>query len=120
MQIFILLLDAVKVKSRPLVLFLYGMFVSSLLYFIYNYSLGIFGYGVKLISYTVQGQEMTLWKRSVKRSIFIQILLISLSAIYTVITDAKMRLMAFATGNIYRKTGTTSKLIKHESFRLEK
>ena len=47
-------------------------------------------------------------KRSTKRSMFLQILLFSISVIYTMIFDKKQEHLLFATGNIYRETGATS------------
>ncbi len=51
-------------------------------------------------------------KRSTKRSMFLQILLFSMSGIYTLIFDKKQEHLLFATGNIYRETGTTSKHVE--------
>ena len=45
-----------------------------------------------------------------------QILLFSMSGIWTMINDKDMELMMFATGNIYRKTGTASKEKVHKRF----
>ena len=50
-------------------------------------------------------------KRSVKRSIFLQILLFSVEGLWIMMTDKKMILMTFATDNLYRKTGTTSQSV---------
>ena len=55
-------------------------------------------------------------KRSVKRSIFIQVMLFSMNGIYTLFKDRKQELMIFATGNIYRETGTASKEVEQKSF----
>ena len=49
-------------------------------------------------------------KRSAKRSIYIQVLLFSMSGIYTLFKDGRRQeLMIFATGHTYRETGTASK-----------
>ena len=40
----------------------------------------------------------------------------SMSAVYTMFKDKKMELMIFATGNIYRETGTASKEIEDKTF----
>ena len=45
---------------------------------IYNLTFGDWDQGVVLLEYTIQGNEYTFMKRSVKRSIFIQIMLFSL------------------------------------------
>ena len=71
-------------------------------------------HGVVLLEYTIQGNNYTFMKRSVKRSIFIQIMLFSMNGIYTLFKDRKQELMIFATGNIYRKTGTASKEISEK------
>ena len=55
-------------------------------------------------------------KRSTKRSIFIQIMLFGMIAIYILFKDRKQELMVFATGNIYRETGTASKEVEQKSF----
>ena len=44
-------------------------------------------------------------KRSTQRSIFLQVLLFSANGIYTTFVDKTMKLMLFATGNIYKSTG---------------
>lgn len=55
-------------------------------------------------------------KRATKRSIFIQIALFSISGLWTLCKDTKMELLMFATGNIYRETGTVSKYIEDSRF----
>ena len=55
-------------------------------------------------------------KRSIQRSIFLQVLLFSITAVYTMFKDKKMELMIFATGNIFRETGTASKEIEDKTF----
>jgi hypothetical protein len=47
-------------------------------------------------------------KRYTKRSIFLQILLFSMSDIDTMIFDKKQEHMLFVTGNVYCETGTNS------------
>ena len=39
-----------------------------------------------------------------------------MAAVYTMFKDNKMELLLFATGNIYRETGTASKEIEQKSF----
>ena len=51
-------------------------------------------------------------QRSIKRSCFIQIFLFSLNGLWTMFKDKKMEKMMFATGNIYRETGTASKYVE--------
>ena len=49
-----------------------------------------------------------LWKRAIKQTIFAQIIIFSISAIYNVVKDKQMELMIFGTGHIYRRTGKTN------------
>jgi len=65
--------------------------------------------GVILYQY---GDDYVFHKRSIKRSCFIQILLFSLNGMWTMFKDKKMEMMMFATGNIYRETGTASKYVE--------
>ena len=58
-------------------------------------------------------------KRSTKRSMFLQILLFGMSGIYTMIVDKKQEQMMFATGNIYRESGTASKLVEDTQYSME-
>ena len=83
---------------------------------IYGNIFGDWDQGVVLLKYTIQGNKYTFMKRSVKRSIFIQLMLFSLNGIYTIFKDRKQELMIFATGNIYRETGTASKEVEQKSF----
>ena len=72
--------------------------------------------GVVLFKYTIQENEYTFMKRSAKLSIYIQVLLFSMNGIYTLFTDRKQELLIFATGHIYRETGTASKEVEQKSF----
>ena len=65
--------------------------------------------GVILFQY---GDDYVFRKRSIKRSCFIQIFLFSIDGMWTMIKDKKMEKMMFATGNIYRETGTASKYVE--------
>ena len=109
-------MDAVKLKSRIFVII--GGSLSTLLniYNIYGNTFGKWDKGKVLFNYTIQGEEYTIMKRSIQRSIFLQILLFSMTAVYTMFKDKKMELMIFATGNIYRETGTASKEIEDKIF----
>ena len=86
---------------------------------IYDYTFLGNSVGVILFKYTIQGREYTFMKRSTKRSIFIQILLFSMNAVYTLFKDKKQELMLFATGHIYRETGTASKHVEDKTFSME-
>ena len=114
-----LFVDALKVKSRIFVLFLVCI---SVFLNLVNVHYNIFtnaNQGIVLFNYTIQGEENTIMKRSTKRSIFLQILLFSMTAVYTIFKDKKMKFMLFATGNIYRETGTASKEVEDKTFSME-
>ena len=83
---------------------------------IYNLIFGDWDQGVVLFKYTIQGNEYTFMKRSTKRSIYIQIMLFSMNGIYTLFKDRKQELMIFATGNIYRETGTASREVEDKQY----
>ena len=86
------------------------------IYNIYDRIFGNASKGVVLLNYTIQGEEHTIMQRSIQRSIFLQVLLFSITAVYTMFKDKKMELMIFATGHIYRETGTASKEIEDKTF----
>eukprot|EP00942_MAST-04A_sp_MAST-4A-sp1_P013238 g13238.t1 len=109
-------IDAVKLKSRKFVVFIGSVFIMLNLYNIYGNTLGNWNHNVILLKYTVYGEEYKLMKRSIKRSMFLQMILFSMSGVYTMFKDKNMELMIFATGNICRKTGTASKDVEDKSF----
>ena len=111
--------DAVKVKSRVFVIVVGILFILITLYNIYNYIFGKWAQDVVLLKYTVQGSEFTFMKRDFKRSIFIQIVLFSMSGIYILLKDRKQELMIFATGNIYRETGTASNKVEDKQYSMK-
>jgi hypothetical protein len=82
----------------------------------YKITFGNANEGVILLKYTTDGKEHVFMKRSTKRSIFLQILLFSMSGIYTMIFDKKQEHLLFATGNIYRETGTASKHVEDTQY----
>ena len=100
-----ILSDSMKVKSRNFTLLVGTMFIVINLWNIYTRVFGTVDYNVALARYTINGKKIILWKRSVQRSIFLHVLLFSMSGMYTLIKDKKMELLMFATGNIYRSTG---------------
>ena len=113
------LLDAVIIKSRYLMIGLVLYFVALNVYNLYTRTIGDANNGVVLVRYNMQGNEYTIMKRSTQRSIFLQVLLFSANGIYTTFVDKTMKLMVFATGNIYKSTGTTSEEIEDTEFSLE-
>ena len=60
-------------------------------------------------------QVYKIMKRSTKRLIYLQILLLGANGIYTIM-DKPMKLMMFATGPIYKSSGTASEKNKDESY----
>ena len=109
-------MDAIKLKSRLFVIIVGSIYTFLNLREIYDYVFTDYAEGVVLFNYTINGEEHTIMKRSTKRSIFLQVLLFSITAVYTTFKDKKMELMIFATGNIYRKTGTASKDVEDETY----
>lgn len=107
----VVFVDAVKAKSRLFVICLFTIFIVLNIYNVYDFTFGRTENGVYLVSYTVNNEHLVIRKRSVKRSIFIQILLFSTNGIWTLIKDKNMEFMIFATGHIYRNTGTASKYV---------
>ena len=102
-------LDALKKKSRVFVLVCCFLFILATLYCIYDHTFTETSIGVILFQY---GDDYVFRKRSIKRSCFVQILLFSLNGMWTMFKDKKMEKMMFATGNIYRETGTASKYVE--------
>ena len=105
-----------KSKSRVFVILVGFLFVFGNINNIYILIFGDADQGVVLLQYTIQENEYTFMKRSTQRSIFIQVLLFSSNGIYTIYKDRKQELMIFATGNIYRETGTALKEVERTTF----
>eukprot|EP00942_MAST-04A_sp_MAST-4A-sp1_P009253 g9253.t1 len=114
-----LFIDAVKLKSRLFVIIVGSICTVLSMNNIYGNTFGNSGNGVVLFDYTVQGKEYTIMKRSTQRSIFLQVLLFSMTAVYILLKDKKMELMIFATGNINRETGTAWKDVDGKTLREE-
>ena len=95
--------DALILKSRYLIVGFGILFVVLSFYNLYEYTFGSWDNGIVLLKYNIQGNDYTFMKRSTKRSIFLQLILFSANGIYTMLTDKKMELMIFATGNVFKK-----------------
>ena len=108
--------DALKLKSRIFVIIFGSIFILLNLYNIYGSTFLDWDNVIILFKYTIQGEEYTFMKRSTQRSIFLQIMLFGMTGVYTMFKDKKMELMMFATGNIYRETGTASKEVEDKTF----
>ena len=102
----VMLIDIIKVKSRAFALILCAFLVILNIYNTYSHTFGIASNGIKLATYNIQGVEYVLWKRSIQRSIYIEIFLFSMSGIWVCIKDKDMKLLMFATSNVYRSSGT--------------
>ena len=109
-------IDAMKLKSRIFVIIIGTLATVLNIYNIYGYTFGNWHKGAVLLDYTIQGEENSIMMRSTQRSIFIEILFFSMTAVYTMFKDKKMDFMIFATGNIYRETGTASKEIEDKTY----
>ena len=107
-------LDAVNVKSRVFVMVIGILFVFVNVNEIFDRTFKEWDQGVILFKYNIQENEYSIMKRSVKRSIFLQIMLFSMNGIYTLFKDRKQELLIFATGHIYRETGTASKEVDED------
>ena len=112
----VLLIDAIKVKSRIFVAIMLALYVLNNMFNIYFNTFGNTNYNVKLFTYNIGGNEYIVWKRDTQRTIYTQVLLFSMSGIWIMIKDKSMEFMMFATGNIYRETGTSSKEKKDKRF----
>ena len=113
-------IDAVKIKHRFFVVAWCVCFILITSNNIYQSVFGVANNGVKLATYYINGEELTIWKRATQRSMFIQMLLFSLNGVWIMLRDKKMKFMMFATGNIYKTTGTTSNDIELPSFKQRK
>ena len=113
------LVDAVMIKGRYLMIGFGIAFVALNVYNVYANTLGDENYGIVLVKYSIQGKSYTIMKRSTKRSIYLQVLLFSANGIYTTFVDKTMKLMVFATGNIYKSTGTASEEVENTTYSLK-
>ena len=106
-----ILVDAIQVKRRSFAIFLGFLFLFLNSRNFWENTLGDASYGIAPFKYTINDKEYTVDKRSVKRSIYAQVLMFSVQGLYVMLTDKAMEKMFFGTGAIYRSTGTTSKEI---------
>ena len=111
-----ILIDMTKKKSRAFVLLLGILMLSLTCFNIYGNTIGSNNYGVVLFEYSLGDIKYKVMKRSIKRTIFVQILLLTLSGLSTMLHDKKMQLLMFATSNVYRETGTVSRYVRNEAF----
>ena len=113
-----ILIDVVVSKSRYLMIGVGMLYVVVSLYNLYSNTFGDSNNGVVLLEYHIQDNSYTIMKRSTKQSIYLQVLLFSANGICTTFVDKSMMRMVFATGHIYKSTGTASEEIEDERFSL--
>ena len=106
-------LDVLISKSRYLLLGFGTLFIALNLYLLYGTVFGDSFIGTVLFEYTFEGNRNTIMKRSMKRSIYLQLLLFSANSVYTMFIDKGAILMMFATGNV-KKTDIFSP-VQHSS-----
>ena len=112
-------MDALKIKSRIFVIIVGSLGTLLHIYNFYSHTIGNSSHGIVLFKYIIQGEEYKFMKRSTQRSIYLQVFLFSINAVYTMFKDKEMKLMIFATGSIYRETGTASKEIEDKTFSMK-
>ena len=109
-------LDALILKSRYFVLAIGMLFIALNLYLVYANTFGSWDMGYVLLEHNIHGKEYLIMKRQTKCSIYLQILLFSINSVYIMFEDKEMQFMIFATDNIYKSTGTSSKDVEDQNF----
>ena len=109
-------IDALRVKSRIFVLVIGILFIIMMVTNFWRVTMGNGGMNIILVSYEYDNKEYFILKRPTQRSIFTQTLLFSVSGLYTLFRDVDLELMIFCKGNIYRDTGTTSRLVEDSNY----
>ena len=92
------------------------MYVTVSFYDLYQTIIEVDEYSVVLFKYQIGDRQYTIMKRTAKRWIYTQVLLFGAKGVYIMFRDSTMERMMFATGNIFRSTGTTSAAVKDEKF----
>jgi len=108
---FFVLMDALIVKTRRYEIVVTTLFLVGTLASVFERYFLSTDEGVVLLQYN----NHILYKRAVKRSLFMQIACFSLSGVITIWKDKKQEKMIFATDNVYRETGTTLKFTSSSS-----
>eukprot|EP00943_MAST-04B_sp_MAST-4B-sp1_P002847 g2847.t1 len=111
-----IIIDIARLKSRSFVLMIGGLFTFLTCFNIFGNTFGNNNNGVILFEYTLGDKEYVIMKRSMKRNIYLQILLLTLSGLNTMRKDKKMELLMFATANVFKKTGTVSRFVEDKEF----
>ena len=100
--------SALVCTRRYFVIFISIMSVALNIYNFYGNTFADWNDGTVLLSYSIQGKQYTIMRRSTKQAIYLQILLFSIDGVSTMLGDKKRQFIMFATGNIYRSSGTSS------------
>ena len=106
-------MDAVSIKSRMFMI-LGVIFALVNINNVCNLIFGNWNQGVILFKYTIQENNIPLWKRSVRRS-YTYKYAVSMTGIYTLFKD-ETRIDDLCHGNLYRETGTASKKAEQKPF----
>ena len=88
------------------------IFLAIILWNIYS---NVFGADDGIIVVTI-GEKNAIYRRSMRRTIHLQIFLFCFEGLVTLFTDRSMKKLMFLKAPVYRKTGTTSKEVQRESF----
>ena len=104
-------IDAVEIKDRILVISMSCIFIFGTLFHIYERCFGDVNEGEILLTYGMH----KLYKRPIKRGIYFQILCFAVEGMVVLFTDHHGLLMIWATGSLYRETGTTLHTKNHDS-----
>ena len=107
--------DAVKVKSRMFVMGIGIMFILLNIYELYYRIFTDWDQGVALFKYTIQGDKYTVMNDYQTSNIHTNYVIQCKWHLYP-IQRRKQKLMIFATGNIYRETGTASKKVEDKQY----
>lgn len=119
MLIFVMF-DAVIIKSRMFFLFFSTTTLALLFYNIYQTVFSNVNKGVILVKYDIGKEQGTIGKRFLLFSIFAQTLLFSFNGFWNAFEDREMKLLMFATGNIYKSTGTASRDFPDEKYSIRR
>ena len=108
-------LDALKFKSRAFMITVAFIFIVTTLYAVFVRTLLSVDEGVVVFDASPFA-DVVFYKRQLQRSFFVQTFTFSLSGLYTLFKDKDQKLLIFATGHIYRETGTSSMHVKTDDF----
>jgi hypothetical protein len=102
--------DCLIKADRKFKLFIGLLYLVVTVFEIVDYTILDSGRGVVVLEYMY---GLKLYKRSISRSIFFQLLALSSKAVFVLIKDKKGELLLYATGHVYRINGATSLNMKN-------